>query len=195
MGERNFSEDDNAIYQTVETNFGRKAAISHHRDEHQKNVIVLAAAKNCPRQAIHSYATIGLSNHSIGVVFGSIPLGVEMLGACRQEFEKFPDMLAAVSFDILGTKTRFHPGAVVKDVISRYYPQLEMKHILFVPPYGWNQEFLTLELKTKRVGWLMALPISEAEWKFYKESESGELEELFAENQVDMYDLGRKSVM
>jgi hypothetical protein len=195
MSKRYFSEDNNIVHQTIETNFAGKASVSQYRDEHQKNIIVIAAVENSPRKTIHSYATIGLSNHSIGVLIGGIPLGVEMVGACRQVFEKFPDMLVAISFDITQSKVRFHPGAVYKDVVSRYYPDFEMKHILFVPPYGWNQEFLTLELTSKRVGWLMALPISEAEWKFYKESESGELEELLAEKQVDIYDLGRRSIL
>jgi antitoxin YqcF len=70
-----------------------------------------------------------------------------------------------------------------------------MKHILFVPPYGWESEFLMLDLPSRKVSWLMALPISDAELKFFHETESGELENLFAEKHIDMCDLNRKSVL
>ncbi len=141
-------------------------------------VALTSSRPNCPRKGIDSFATVGLSDRSIGMIMGGIPLGVEIVGACKQTFAKFPDILADCAMTVLNTQVKFHPGAVFKNSIMAHYRDLDMKHILFVPPYGWEQDFLTLDLPTKKVAWLMALPISDAELKFFNETESGELESL-----------------
>ncbi len=195
MDEIRSTGSNKIVCETIEKNFGGKSAMFSILAEDMQTSIDMIAAENGPQETINSYATIGLSDLSIGLILGGIPLGIELVGACQREFQKFPNIIAAMAFDIIHSKFRFHPGAVFKNAIPPVYPDFDMKHILFVPPYGWDQEFLTLELPSKQVAWLMALPISEAEWKFYKETESGDLEELFEKKQIDMYDLKRTSVI
>jgi antitoxin YqcF len=195
MSEPRFSDENKAVFQTIVTVFGGKASVDRPVDENQKSSINLVTVVNSPRDSINSYATIGLSDHSIGITMGTVPLGVEIVGACHQTYAHFPKIIAACTLKVIQSTAKFHPGAVFKDIIPAFYPDMDMKHILFVPPYGWDHEFLTLQLPTKWVGWLMALPISDAELKFYNETESGELESRFEEKQIDVYDLKRSSIL
>lgn len=189
------TDENYSVLQTVEKIFGTKTTVRHYLDEKQTGMIDLATAENSPREGVNSYATIGLSDYPFGSLPGGISLGVEIVAASYQNFELFPKIITDCALSIIHSQVRFHPGAVFKNVISLHFPDFDMKHILFVPPYGWEQEFLTLELLSKQVAWLMALPISEAEWKFYKETESGDLEDLFEEQQIDVFDLKRRSVI
>jgi hypothetical protein len=188
------SDENKAVYQTIMTVLGEKASVDRHVNKDQKSSINLVTVVNSPRDAINSYSTIGLSDHSIGVTMGTVPLGVEIVGACHEKYADFPKIIAACALKVIQSTAKFHPGAVFKDIISAYYPDVDMKHILFVPPYGWDHDLLTLQLPTKWVGWLMALPISDAELRFYNTTESGELQERVTETGTNIYDLKRASI-
>ncbi len=70
-----------------------------------------------------------------------------------------------------------------------------MKHIMFVPPYIWEDALKVRSFKTKKVAWLMALPISETEFKFAEANGSEALDDLLVENRIDIYDLERPAVI
>jgi hypothetical protein len=64
-----------------------------------------------------------------------------------------------------------------------------VKHVLFIFPYGWERELLTLELPSYWMGRMMTLPISEAKLKFYNKTESGELQERLEKTGADIANL------
>ena len=70
-----------------------------------------------------------------------------------------------------------------------------MKHLFFTSPSLWQDNLETLDLETKKVAWLMAVPISEAERQYKEANGADALEDLFEEHQVDILDLTRKSVV
>ncbi len=53
----------------------------------------------------------------------------------------------------------------------------------------------TIELDSKKVAWLLAIPISEAERSFAINNGSNKLEDLFEKHQIDIYDLDRSSIV
>lgn len=195
MTTSSLTEENRRIYRAVEEAFGGNAFLTDHPDEDAAGSLSLLTVKNRPTAGVNSYATVGLSVRSIGAAIGSIPLGVEIVGATSRDYPDFANILADCALRVIHGGARFHPGAVFKDMIPRYYPQVPMKHILFISPYGWERELLTLELPSRWVGWMMALPVSEAELKFYNETESGELQERLEKAGVDIYNLNRPSVV
>jgi len=70
-----------------------------------------------------------------------------------------------------------------------------MKHALFVPPFLWEEALETLELPERTVAWLLAVPISEAEYQFAEREGSEKLEDLFVKHQIDIFNLERESVL
>lgn len=70
-----------------------------------------------------------------------------------------------------------------------------MKHFLFVPPFLWEDELPTLEFEGRSIAWLLALPISDQERSFAESNGSDDLEDLFQQNQIDIFDLERPSVV
>lgn len=70
-----------------------------------------------------------------------------------------------------------------------------MKHIMFVEPFFWEGKYHGMILEDKRIEWLLAVSISEEEGKYAEEHGSDALEELFEENDIDIFDMYRKSVI
>lgn len=70
-----------------------------------------------------------------------------------------------------------------------------MKHIMFVPPFLWEEDLELLEFNNKSVTWLMALPISEGELQVAEKHGPDYLQDLLESKQTDIFDIKRESVV
>jgi antitoxin YqcF len=163
--------------------------------EHDGRRMEIVIAEDSPRTGINSYSTIGLSVIPIGYLSGSVYLGAEIVSAAAAGFVNYMDVLAACVDDILHSKFRLFPGAVYKNAFKDTYPDVCVKHLIFDTPQGWNKDLLTLDLGTRQVAWIMAVPVTDAELRLYSGSESGELQEQFEARKIDLFDLTRPSVV
>lgn len=75
-----------------------------------------------------------------------------------------------------------------------YFPDSQMKHVLFVTPFLW-EDIKTLEFPDKKVAWLLAVPISENEYLFAQEKGTEMLEKLFEQKKIQVFDIERKSIL
>jgi hypothetical protein len=71
-----------------------------------------------------------------------------------------------------------------------FYYKKEMQHLLFVPPFLWEEKLEPLQLESKIVNWLLAIPISELQYKNKNGFDS--LQNLFEKNEIDIFNLDRK---
>ena len=162
--------------------------------DHDGQRMEIVTCADSPRAGVQTSATIGLSVIPIGYLSDSVYLGAEIIGMSGPGFEKFTDVLSACVADILQNRFRVFPGAVYKDAFKDTYPQATVKHLIFDTPQGWEKDLLTLDLGSRQVAWIMAIPVTEAELKLYSENETGELQERFEARKVDLADLNRPSV-
>lgn len=189
------SEERKIIARTLLNGFGGTPQVFAFQDEKQKTNIDLLSCVNRPQEGVTSYATIGLFEHSIGYEIEEKELRMELLGICRTDEESFPNMLVTCAFHMIHSQEIASYGAVFTDIVAMYKPESELKHMLFLPPQGWNHVFEAVELGNRLVTWLQAVPITEAEKRFLDEHEVEELEELFANQAVDFSSFDRKSVV
>jgi hypothetical protein len=154
----------------------------------------LVTAINSPRTGINSFSTIGLSVMPIGYLSGSVYLGSELVGMAAAGFDRYIDVLSACVDDILHLKARLFPGAVYKDAFKKIYPDVTVKHLIFDTPRGWEKDPLTIDLGLRQAAWLMAVPVTEAELRLYSDSDSGELQDRFDEQNTDLAVLNRAPV-
>lgn len=195
MGKETVSTENRKIANIVLEVFGGEPVVWSYTDENDRSKIDILSCKDRPYDFVTSYSTIGLSDYSIGLQVEQIPLGIEIVGACGSEFEQFPNIISTCALNIINSHFKCFPGAIFKSVVEMYFPSFTTKHILFVPPFGWDKEFQTLEFSTKKVAWLLAVPISDPEYSYAVKNGSEELEALFEEKQIDIYDLNRVSVL
>jgi hypothetical protein len=160
-------------------------------DGHPVNLVT---AINCPRTGVNSFSTIGLSVMPIGYLSGSVYLGSELVGMAEAGFDRYIDVLSACVDDILHLKARLFPGAVYKDAFKNVFPDITVKHLIFDTPRGWDKDLLTIDLGKRQAAWIMAIPVTDAELRLYSDSDSGELQERFDEQNINLSDLNRESV-
>ncbi|HEX2936651.1 MAG TPA: suppressor of fused domain protein [Bacteroidales bacterium] len=174
---------------------GGRPKIDRYHDDNQQSEIDIVTMNNKPDKGEITYATIGLSNHDIGLTIENKPLRIEIAGACVSEFAEFGNIISTCAFNIINSGYECYPGAIFPDVVGMYHENLEMKHILFIPPFLWDDKLETLYFEDKVVTWLQAVPISEAEYEYAEENGAEALEDLLEEAEVDILDLNRRSVL
>src|SRR5699024_8964574 len=133
------SEENKTIARYILQALGGQPSISKYWDDNKENNVDLLSTINRPFVGITSYSTIGLSNHpSGGDIVGEKSLRVEIIGAHATENRYFPNILATCAFNIINSKKSVSPGEVFQDIVALYYPDSEMRHILFTDPFLWE---------------------------------------------------------
>lgn len=186
--------DSQIIQQTLTGVFG-DLTVDRRLDVHEGVQVEIVKAENSPCDRITSFATVGLSIVPIGYISSNVILGAEIVGAANARFNRFTDVLAACVDDIFHLRFKLFPGAVYKNAFAEHYPELDVKHLIFDTPNGWENDLLSLNLGTRQVAWIMAVPVTDEELQLFSRSDTGELQVLFEEKGVDLYDLERESVV
>ncbi|MDR6553466.1 suppressor of fused domain protein [Paenibacillus qinlingensis] len=189
------SNENKVIAKSALQAFGGKPSVSKYWDDGKVSSIDLLSSANTPYDGITSYSTIGFSDYSIDYFVDEVPLRLEIVGVCATEYELFPNVLATSLFNIINSKQSCSPGTVFRGVVKMYYPNVEVEHVLFVPPFLWEEHLKNIDFPEKKVTWLLAIPISEKEYRFAKENGTDKLEDLFESNEIDIFNIERKSVL
>jgi antitoxin YqcF len=119
---------------------------------------------------------------------------VEFLGACASAYDQFANVVSTAALNVIKDQWFVYPGRIFPGAVATYYPDFTMKHLLFVPPFLWDELVQTQEFPDKTVAWLLAVPISENEMRYASTNGPDALEELFEQEQIDAFDLERPSV-
>lgn len=183
------------IAKTVANVFEGKPIVTKYWDNDHKNSIDILLCKDKLEEGINSYATIGLSDYSIGYTLDEYQLRVEIIGVTGTFFEEFPLILSSCAFNIINSKFSCHHGTVFPNIVNFYIPDSDMKHIYFTYPFLWDDKLKTIDFDNLKVLWLLVVPISEAELLYAEEKGTDALEDLFEEHQIDIFNLNRKSVL
>lgn len=140
------------------------------------------------------YGTVGTFPYSIDLQVDNKPLRVEFVAVAQKEYELFPNILSTCCFHIINSHYACYPGVVYPNVIKLFYPEFNMKHLMLTNPYTWDSEF-TLDMGDCIVTWLEALPISDSEYEYIREHGSDAFEDYLEQQEVDLLDLNRPSVV
>jgi hypothetical protein len=99
--------------------------------------------------------------------------------------------LASAAFHIMRTDYVYHPGTVIPD----YGLPPKLPHLYLTAPFLWENELKTLDCGTKKVSWLLAMPISEPECRYLRELGDEAFERLLEGRHADVFDPDRPSVI
>jgi hypothetical protein len=167
---------------------------AYHHDTESLSVDVLRC-EDRPCGGVTSYSTIGLSDHPMLKDGKEFPARLEIAGACATVDQFFANILASAAFCIIRTHRLYPPGGVMPGYVREYYPSTTLPHLYFTAPFLWEDALKTLDCGTKKVSWLLVVPISDAECKYLEEHGDDALEDLFEKHQIDIFNLTRPSVV
>ena len=121
-------------------------------------------------------------------------LHIEFMGICDSRNHWFDGLLSTCAFAMIKGKVRAHPYEVYKNIIPIYQPNIDMKHILLIPPFSLNSDLGAIETDKRIITWLMLNPISENDYTFMQKNGYQKLIDAFVEANIDIYDLYRNSI-
>ena len=188
------SEENKVIARSILQVFGGKPSVTKYWDDHRESNMDILSTINQPSEGLTSYSTIGLSDYAIGYTAEEKPLGIELVGAHATEYDGFSNILATCAFVVINSERLIAPGEIFQDIVPLYYPDSEMKHMLFVDPYLW-ENLKSVDLQMKKVLWLLAVPISHQEYLYASDCGIDALENVFEQEDIDIFDIERKSTL
>lgn len=188
------SESNKSLAKTLAGVFGTKPQVSRYWDDNKKSSIDILLCANSPQEYVYSYGTLGLSDYPLINKGEDVGFRVEFVAACGARYDEFANILSTAAFCVINSGWYASPGSIFPGVVSMYRKNTDMKHLMFSPPFLWN-DLKTLELNDKIVAWLMLVPISDKEYQFAEINGSDTLEDLFVEKQIDVFSLDRLSII
>ncbi len=188
------SEDDKKLAKFIDKIFAGKSKAFEYWDEKEKNSISILSSQD-PNDNLTSYSTIGFSNYiNLNPTNGS-DIRCEVLAINADANQYFPNILASLVFYILQRNVFCHPRLVIPNILNLYNFDSQMQHLLITNPFIWEDKLVNLQLKDKKVHWLLAIPISESELVYAETKGVEELETLMEKSQIDISQLYRKSIL
>ncbi len=166
---------------------------SRYDDRNNISAIHIMTIQDASDDGVNIYSTVGVSSYSIGLSVDKVPLRVELMFVCDKMKKEIPCILSTCAFCIINSHYECFPGVIFYDVIGAFIDDSDMKHVMFVKPFLW-EEYQGMVLEDKRVEWLLAVPVSEAEAKYAEEYGSDALDDLFEKSDIDIFDLYRESL-
>lgn len=191
----NVSNEKKRLAKYVANIFGGKASVFTYGDDNKESKIAILHAESSPNFGEISYSTIGLSDYDIDLTVEDKPLRVEIVGASPNEFQEYGNIISTCAFNIINSGYFCFPGMIYPDIVKMYYPDYNMKHIMFVSPFLWNDKLEAQDLESKRILWLQTIPISEVEYLYVEKNGSESFLELLEESDIDILDLDRESIV
>lgn len=104
-------------------------------------------------------------------------------------------VVATAALAVLGEGRKVAPGVVYEDMVSMYVPSLQVKHLLFIAPFQWEDDMMRVELDDKTILPLLGVPITDSEFDFVKENGPIALEKLMADKECDVFDWNRQAAV
>lgn len=172
---------------------GKPRVVRYWDDNHRSSVDIVACSDS-PWERVTSYATVGVCDAPLMFEGKELDARAELVGACYSQTSDYAACLATAAFFVINSGVLVAPGVIIPDVVSMHQASKTMAHLLFVPPFLWDDRLKTVEVETRRVGWLQAVPISQAELEIALARGVPALEAAFEHQQIDVFDIERASV-
>jgi antitoxin YqcF len=186
------AEFERQLGRHIRAQLGAKTKVVRYGDDDGRQDVFLVSALDVPCAGVTTFGTVGLSNRS--QQFHDKEVFVEVLGACASATSRFDNLIASCAFASLKGGTSVVYGGIIENILDQYQLSARLRHVTFVAPFLWAG-FEPFDVQGKQIHWLAAVPISDAELKYLREEGIDALEDLFEKNQINLYDIDRRSAL
>jgi hypothetical protein len=189
------SPENKLVARYVAAAFGGSPRVDEYLNASETLAVGILYSRDRPGQGVTAYSTIKLSDHPMPWGEGEYPTRLELAGLCMNTADFFPNVLASASFRIMQSEAVYYPGTVLTDIEYPRGVSPKLPHLYLTAPFPWEHELKTLDCGSKKVSWLLAMPISESEYSYVKEHGDQALEDLLEERRADFANPDRPSVV
>lgn len=172
--------------------FGGVASVQRFYDADESHSIGILTCKGAPQGSFFTYSTVGV--HEVPNLLDDKEVRVELAGVAASAETEYQNMLATAAFQVLKEGWLAAPGVVFPDLVSEYGLSESLEHLLWVPPFPWEELNAVEVSSTLTVHWLLGVPIAESERRLLIDQGYSALTRLLEEHDVEYYDLHRQPV-
>lgn len=187
------TEENKALAVYLRSVIGGRPSVTKFWDDAHLSSIDIMCVENAPDEGVSTVATLGLSDTAIGLEADGKPLRVELLMSYRTSQGDGENILSTCAFNVINSSMAINPGTIFPRVLELYRPHSQMVHIMFSSPYLWDLR--AQDFAAKKVAWLVAIPISDAEYELARSEGSDALENLLEQHSADVFNLDRQSLL
>lgn len=166
-------------------------AVARFRDEDETHAIDIVTSTQ-PDGLVA--ATIGLMEHDQAAATGT-PVRTELIMDSRGEVPELQNILATTAFFVMKDGWRIRPGIVFERMVEMYRPDLDLPHVYFTAPFQWDGAMTSVELPTRTIHPMLAVPISTSESRMVAEAGGEALESRWESAGTDVLDWKRSSAV
>lgn len=138
------------------------------------------------------FATLGLMDINLGADPAN-PVFTELLLDSNNADETLAKVLSTAAFHVLTGRAPLAPGVIFEGFVKAYFPEHPLPHLLLVPPFQWKEGMTKVQLESRTIHPLVAVPISDSERTFVTTQPPRALEHLWASKQTNVLDWSRAS--
>ena len=161
-------------------------------DDAERSYVDIVICSDLPDPGLTSCSTLSL--HETTNLLDGRDVRVELAGTCLSD-QPIVNMLATAALNVINDAWLAAPDVVMRDAVSRYDAQAQMKHLLLSDPFP-VPALGALQLDDgMSVHWLFAVPISDTELDLALEAGVPELSRRLETADAAYYDLHRPSVV
>jgi len=187
--------DSNVVAQHIQKIIGGSPRSLRFKEPTKGTTLRIDAYEQRPWGGVTTYATVGLSSFPMCQDGKEFPVRAELLASAYGANDEVSFLLSEVSFHVMKSGWMCSPGSVLRDVVKKVGISSSLEHVYFNSPFLWDGELGSTLISGVTVAWLMLVPITEAEYQFYKQSGHEALEARFSAAEIDIFNLGRKSII
>jgi hypothetical protein len=151
--------------------FGGKPSVRRYYDEREMHSVDILTSPDRPTPGFATYSTLSL--HTAPNLLEGKDIRVEIAGVAPCSATEFPNMLASAAFFVIKDRWLCAPGVVFPALVKEYGPSSHLQHVMWAPPFPWEELGAVPVTDELTVHWLLAVPISEAERRFLIEHVRG----------------------
>jgi hypothetical protein len=139
---------------------GGRPGAARYADDDESHRISIASFVDAPTSGYTTYSTIGL--HLYANVLDGTNVPIELAATVPSAATYMANVLATSAFYVMKDGWLAAPGVVFPGVLAEYRPT-PPEHILWVPPFPWEQLAEVPLPSGIAVHWLLGVPVFEAE--------------------------------
>ena len=169
---------------------GDSIRVHRHYDEGERNAIAIFTSENAEGVVA---ATVGVMDYDQRRREGP-PLATEILVDARGRPCDVALVAGTIALYIMKDGWKVAPGVTFADIVTMYAPNLRVKHILFIPPFQWEEGMSRVALTDRTIYPLLAVPITDGELRIVEALGEDELQGRWERSSTDILDWSREGV-
>lgn len=191
--DREVSSAAQHLAKTAAAAFGGTPRVQRFYNQDESHSIDILICAEAPSEPFTTYSTLGV--YEAPNMLDDNDVRVELAGVAPTTEADYPNMLATAASFAQQAHWLAAPGITFPALVREYGLSDSLEHVLWVPPFPWDDLHGVAVSSELTVHWLLAVPIAESERRFLLDEGYPALEQLFEQHQVAYYDLQREPLV